>query len=81
MYASWSSHPVVPLERSLFLREYANRMYETLPYFLSKTCVELPYQLILPVFFAVITYWIIGLRNTAECFWIFGTVFPPESHV
>ncbi len=50
-------------------------MYTTLPYYLAKTCVELPYQLIMPIFFAIILYWIIGLRNTAECFWIFSTQF------
>ncbi len=64
---------VVPLERGLFLREYANRMYGAFSYYLSKTAVELPYQLIMPIFFAVMVYWAIGLRNTAECFWIFGT--------
>ncbi len=56
----------------MFLREYANRMYGTLPYYLSKTTVELPYQLILPILMAVLVYWIIGLRNTAGCFWIFS---------
>ncbi len=71
---------IVPLERGLFLREYANRMYDTLPYYLSKTAVELPYQLILPILMSVLVYWIIGLRNTAECFWIFGRNSVPISH-
>ncbi len=75
----WSNLAVVPLERALFLREYANRMYHTLPYYLSKTAVELPYQLCLPIFFSILVYWIVGLRNTAECFWIFGTLSPSSS--
>ncbi|MDR3549464.1 MAG: ABC transporter permease [Candidatus Pacebacteria bacterium] len=62
------------MERALFLREYSNRMYGTLPYYLAKNAVELPYQLIMPIFFAVIIYWILGLRNTADCFWIFCTL-------
>lgn len=52
-------------------------MYTALPYYLAKTSVELPYQLIMPIIFSILLYWIIGLRNTAECFWIFSTVSLP----
>jgi hypothetical protein len=29
-------------ERPVFLREYANKSYKTLPYFLSKSIIEIP---------------------------------------
>jgi len=59
------------LERGLFLREQANRMYGVLPYYLTKSFVELPYQLVMPWLFSVIIYWAIGYRNTAEAYFIF----------
>lgn len=60
-----------PLERGLFLREQANRMYGVLPYYLTKTFVELPYQLVMPFLFSVIVYWAIRFRNDAESYFLF----------
>lgn len=62
---------VVPIERNLFLREQANRMYGVLPYYLSKMIVELPCQIILPILFCLITYWAIELRNETAAFFQF----------
>jgi len=62
---------IVPLERGLFLREQANRMYGTLPYYLTKTFVEMPYQLLMPILFTLIIYWAVGFRNEAGSFFIF----------
>eukprot|EP00826_Nyctotherus_ovalis_P039248 TRINITY_DN3756_c0_g1_i17.p2 TRINITY_DN3756_c0_g1~~TRINITY_DN3756_c0_g1_i17.p2 ORF type:complete len:327 (-),score=39.94 TRINITY_DN3756_c0_g1_i17:56-1036(-) len=60
-----------PIERNLFLREQANRMYGVLPYYLSKMLVELPCQVILPILFCLITYWAIELRNETGPFFQF----------
>lgn len=60
-----------PLERGLFLREQANRMYGVLPYYLTKTCVEVPYQLSMPILFSLLIYWAIGFRNTAKAYFTF----------
>ncbi len=64
-------YPVVPLERGLFLREQSNRMYGVLPYYLTKTFVELPFQLFMPLLFSLIIYWAIHFRNSGECYFLF----------
>jgi ATP-binding cassette subfamily G (WHITE) protein 1 len=46
-------------------------MYGVLPYYLTKTLVEMPYQLSMPVLFTLIVYWGIGFRNEAASFFIF----------
>ncbi len=46
-------------------------MYGVLPYYLSKTFVELPYQLLIPCLFLFIIYWCVQFRNEAECFFSF----------
>lgn len=43
-------------------------MYGVFPYYLTKSCVEVPYQLIMPILFSLITYWTIGLRNSAKSY-------------
>lgn len=43
-------------------------MYGVFPYYLTKSCVEIPYQLLMPILFSLITYWCIGLRNTAKAY-------------
>lgn len=36
-------------ERPVFLREHANKTYGVLPYFLSKSIIEVPFQFIFPI--------------------------------
>jgi hypothetical protein len=36
-------------ERPIFLREYANKTYRILPYFLSKSIIEVPFQFAFPI--------------------------------
>ena len=62
---------VVPLERGLFLREQANRMYGVLPYYLTKSFVEVPFQLAMPLLFSLIVFWAVGFRNTATMYFLF----------
>jgi ABC-type multidrug transport system permease subunit len=43
-------------------------MYGVLPYYLTKAAVEIPYQLLMPILFSLITYWSIGFRNTVKAY-------------
>ena len=59
-----------PLERIVFLKEENSRLYGVLPYFLSRSAIEIPYLLIMPLFFVLIFYWMVGLSSTAEQFFL-----------
>ncbi len=52
-----------PLDRGIFLREYATSSYGTIPYFLSKTCVELPQSFLQAVIVYLVTYFIMGMQG------------------
>lgn len=51
-------------EKSVFLREYSAGYYSLLPYYLSKTLMELPIQILSPVMFVAISYFLIGLQKS-----------------
>ena len=59
------------MERPVFLREYASKMYGIWSYFTSKSITELPFQSIMPFLFSLITYFAIGLTADADRFFIF----------
>ena len=48
-------------EKAVFAREYANGYYGLPAYFITKTVVELPHQIIFPFLQTCIMYWMIGL--------------------
>ncbi|OLY78091.1 ATP-binding cassette sub-family G member 2 [Smittium mucronatum] len=48
----------------VFQREYQNGYYKTKPYFFSKILVELPVQVICPIIFSAISYFMIGYRGS-----------------
>lgn len=52
-----------PLERPIFLREYAANMYGVIPYFLAKTIVEAPMSFLTSLETFLISYWIMGLQG------------------
>ncbi|CAE8676936.1 unnamed protein product, partial [Polarella glacialis] len=52
-----------PAERSVFLREYAAHQYGVIPYFMSKTLVEMPIVFMSQLLSFLITYWIMGLHG------------------
>jgi len=45
------------LERDVFVREQANKLYSPVPYFMAKNAVETPAVLIGPMFTLLIVYW------------------------
>lgn len=58
-------------ERAVFLREYSNKTYGVLPYYFAKIFVELPFLLLVPVMFASIVYFGVGLTAEFGKFCIF----------
>lgn len=52
-----------PLERIVFLREYATGTYSSAPYFFSKLLIELPLYLVTSLFIMIIVYWLIGFQG------------------
>ncbi|KAG8465775.1 hypothetical protein KFE25_005345 [Diacronema lutheri] len=76
-----SAQPMIlafPLERPIFLREYATNTYSGSAYFLSKSAVDLPMSLSLALMALLVTYWLIGFQGSFILFvlqyWIIGQV-------
>lgn len=59
------------LERPLFLKEENSNLYSTMAFFLSKNIVEIPFLVLIPLLLCVILYWLVGLSDTLENFFIF----------
>lgn len=66
---------VFPKERVVFLKEEGARLYSTWLFYLSRTIVEFPFLILIPLLMSVIMYWMVGLANTAGQFFIFYLVF------
>lgn len=62
---------IFPDERPVFLREVNNNMYKVGPYFWAKVSSELPFSILMPSVFGCITYFAVGLNNTAGHFFLF----------
>lgn len=52
-----------PLERPVFLRDYAANMYGCVPYFLAKSMIELPMTFLTSLETFLISYWTMGLQG------------------
>lgn len=67
-----------PIERPVFLREYSSGLYRVLPYFLTKTIIEMVLNLGYTLVMMLLTYWTIGLNGNflmiLFIFWLQGTV-------
>ncbi|CAJ1343806.1 unnamed protein product [Effrenium voratum] len=65
-----------PLDRGIFLREYATQTYGAVPYFLSKSMVELPQGFLNAMITWVGAYFLMGLNGSfilfVLIFWITG---------
>ncbi|KAF2285982.1 hypothetical protein GH714_009348 [Hevea brasiliensis] len=57
-----------PQERRMLEKERSSGMYRLSSYFMSRMVSDLPMELVLPTIFVTITYWMAGLKSTAENF-------------
>jgi ABC-type multidrug transport system permease subunit len=58
-------------ERPVFLREYANKMYTVLPYYLAKVLADIPAYVIVPFIYTTICYFTIGFTISTEIYFGF----------
>ncbi|KAF8409319.1 hypothetical protein HHK36_005393 [Tetracentron sinense] len=57
-----------PQERMMLMKERSSGMYKLSSYFMARIVGDLPMELVLPTIFVTITYWMGGLKPTAENF-------------
>lgn len=67
-YHVFSVLNVFPLEVPVFMREYGTGLYSAGVYYLSKTIVEIPFLIIIPIIYMSILYWMSGLIQDGEAF-------------
>ena len=60
-----ASNPSVPMPLQVMYRERAAGMYDELPFAVAQCLVEIPYNLVQSVLFAIISYWMLGFENNA----------------
>ncbi|XP_062517485.1 protein white-like [Corticium candelabrum] len=60
-----------PIEMPVFLREHGSRLYRTEIYYVTKHLSDIPFLVILTFIYSVIIYWMVGLREEADKFFIF----------
>ena len=61
-------------ERDVFLREYANKTYGLITYYLAKTVVEMPFLLMMPVLHGSLYYFGVGLDKSLDKFLWFQVI-------
>mmetsp|Transcript_23349 Transcript_23349/g.20737 ORF Transcript_23349/g.20737 Transcript_23349/m.20737 type:complete len:189 (-) Transcript_23349:122-688(-) len=61
-------------ERPVFLREYANKTYAIWSYFLSKSLIEIPFEVIFPTILSVLIYFSVGMTADLGRFLVFTLI-------
>ncbi|KAL8505936.1 hypothetical protein ACS0TY_016967 [Phlomoides rotata] len=67
-YSIFQAIFIFPQERMMLEKERSSGMYRLSSYFMALTLGNLPMELVLPTVFFTITYWMAGLKATAEAF-------------
>ncbi|EXC25843.1 Pleiotropic drug resistance protein 1 [Morus notabilis] len=76
-----SVQPVVAIERTVFYRERAARMYSIFPYTFAQVIIEIPYLVMQAVVYSVIVYTMIGFEwNITKFLWYLFFIFFSLSH-
>ena len=58
------------MELGIFFREHFNGMYRTDTYYLAKQIAEVPANLLVPILFVAIFYWMVGMNADVSRFLI-----------
>jgi hypothetical protein len=61
---------IYPIERDVFYRDYDDRVYGVSAFFLTYTVIEVPFEIITTLIFAVLTVLACGLERSAKIFFI-----------
>jgi ABC-type multidrug transport system permease subunit len=61
---------VYPLERDVFYRDYADRIYNVEAFFMTYTVLEIPFEIISCILFSVLAVLACGLQRDAPTFFI-----------
>ncbi|KAG1331113.1 ABC transporter G family member 25 [Cocos nucifera] len=68
VFPSFNAVFTFPQERAIFIKERSSGMYTLSSYFMARMAGDLPMELILPTVFALILYWMAGLRPEPGAF-------------
>ncbi|XP_062517759.1 protein white-like isoform X2 [Corticium candelabrum] len=60
-----------PMEMPVFLREHGSRLYRTELYYVTKHFSDVPFVVVLTFVYSIIIYWMVGLQEQADKFFIF----------